>query len=276
MKRTVQAALLLLTGAGVLRVSLFSDICLRYVKEGLQPFLIVSGIALVGLGIVGAVRDGLPFPERRRASDAHHSEATHVPDGQGHEGRGHEGHVHDGHGHDHSHGPRIAWLLLLPTLALLFFAPPALGSYTAARDNAKVVEDYSRFEPLPSRDPAPLSLTEFIARAQQDQRQSLEGRSVLLSGFVTPGTNGTWDLTRLLVACCAADSQSLTVTMHGVKAPPADTWVKVTGTWHPDGRLGTPSAGLALDVTSLQRTPQPPNPYLDRAPLTDSAQSQAS
>lgn len=256
MKRTVQAALLLLTGAGVLRVSLFSDTCLRYVKEGLQPFLIVSGIALVGLGLVGAVRDGLPFAERRRSGGAHHSEATLV---------------HDGHGHDHGHSPRIAWLLLLPTLALLFFAPPALGSYTAARDNAKVVEDYSRFEPLPSRSPAPLSLTEFIARAQQDDRQSLKGRSVLLAGFVTPGNDGTWDLTRLLVACCAADSQSLTVTVHGVKAPPADTWVKVTGTWHPDGTLGTPSAGLALDVTSLQRTPQPPNPYLDRAPVSNFA-----
>jgi uncharacterized repeat protein (TIGR03943 family) len=261
-KRTVQAALLLLTGAGVLRVSLFSDICLRYVKEGLQPFLIVSGIALVSLGLIGAVRDGLPFAGRRRSVGAHLGDATLVHDGREH------GH---GHGHDHSHGPRIAWLLLLPTLALLFFAPPALGSYTAARDNAKAVEDYSRFEPLPSRGPAPLSLTEFIARAQQDDKQSLKGRSVLLAGFVTPGKNGTWDLTRLLVACCAADSQSLTVTVHGVKAPPADTWVKVTGTWHPDGTLGTASAGLALDATSLQRTPQPPSPYLDRAPASGTA-----
>ncbi|MFC4607535.1 TIGR03943 family putative permease subunit [Streptomyces maoxianensis] len=263
MKRTVQAALLLLTGAGVLRVSLFSDICLRYVKEGLQPFLIVSGVALVGLGLIGAVRDGLPCAEGRRSGDAHRSEAAYA----------HEG--HEGHGHDHSHGPRIAWLLLLPTLALLFFAPPALGSYTAARDNAKVVEDYSGFEPLPSRGPAPLSLTEFIARAQQDDQQSLMGRSVLLAGFVTPGKGGVWDLTRLLVACCAADSQSLTVTMHGVKAPPADTWVKVTGTWHPEGTLGTASAGIALDVTSLQRIPPPPSPYLDRAPVSNSASPEA-
>ena len=40
MKRTLQAGLLLLTGAGVLRVSLFSDIVLRYVKAGLQPYVI--------------------------------------------------------------------------------------------------------------------------------------------------------------------------------------------------------------------------------------------
>lgn len=252
LKRTLQAGLLLLTGAGVLRVSLFSDIVLRYVKAGLQPYVIASGVCLMALGLIGAVRDR---PGRDGAAE----------DEPGHQ----HGHEHE-HGHDHSHGPRIAWLLLLPALTLLFYAPPALGSYTAARDNAKVVEDYDRFDPLPAHGPAPLSLTEFIARTQQDDHQALKDRNVLLSGFVTPGKNGTWDLTRLLVACCAADSQSLTVAMHGVEAPPADTWVKVTGTWHPQGTLGTPSAALALDVTSLQKIPQPPSPYLDRAPALSS------
>ncbi|MEU3917209.1 TIGR03943 family protein [Streptomyces sp. NPDC029004] len=260
MKRTLQAGLLLLTGAGVLRVSLFSDIVLRYVKAGLQPYVIASGVCLMALGLIGAVRDR---PGRDGAAE----------DGPGHEHGQEQVHepVHEHeHGHDHSHGPRIAWLLLLPALTLLFYAPPALGSYTAARDNAKVVEDYDRFDPLPAHSPAPLSLTEFIARAQQDDHQALKNRTVLLSGFVTPNKNGTWDLTRLLVACCAADSQSLTVTMHGVKAPAADTWVRVTGTWHRQGTLGTPSAALALDVTSLRQIPQPPSPYLDRAPAIDS------
>ncbi|AVZ71527.1 TIGR03943 family protein [Streptomyces lunaelactis] len=256
MKRTLQAVLLLCTGAALLRVSLFSDICLRYVKEGLRPYLIATGLILLALGLIGAFRDGLPFAAKRNADDEPRNDGEHT----------HDGHTHDGHGHDHSQGPRIAWLLLLPALTLLFFAPPALGSYTAARDNAKVVEDYSRFAPLPAHDPVPLSLTEFIARVQQDDKRSLGGRTVLMSGFVTPGTNGTWDLTRLLVACCAADSQSLTVTVHGVRPPPADTWVKVTGTWHPQGALGTGSAALALDVATVRRIPQPPSPYLDRAP----------
>ncbi|WP_436846986.1 TIGR03943 family putative permease subunit [Streptomyces atratus] len=75
--------------------------------------------------------------------------------------------------------------------------------------------------------------------------------------------------TRLLVSCCAADSQSLTVTMHGVKASRADTWVKVTGTWHPRGALGTTSAALALDIATIQRIPEPPIPYIDGAPPVD-------
>ncbi|TQK45167.1 putative repeat protein (TIGR03943 family) [Streptomyces sp. SLBN-118] len=250
MRRTFQPLLLLLTGAGLLRVSLFSDIGLRYVKEGLQPFLVASGITLCALGLIGARRDGLPLLGRRQEHASPQS----------------DGGTQSEHGHDHSHGPRIAWLLLLPALALLLFAPPALGSYTAARDNPKIVEDYERFEPLAAHGPAPLSLTEFIARAQQDDKQSLKGRTVLMQGFVTPGPDGTWDLTRLLVACCAADAQSLTVTVHGAKAPPADAWVKVTGTWHPRGALGTYSAALALDVATIERIPEPPVPYIDRAP----------
>ncbi|MEV0322836.1 TIGR03943 family putative permease subunit [Streptomyces sp. NPDC050658] len=251
MRRNLQAVLLLLVGVAVLRATLVGDLALRYVKEGLVPFLVATGFVLVGVGITGVVRDGVPFVGRCRTDSAPAAEAS-------------------AHGHDHSHGPRVAWLLLPPALALLFFAPPALGSYTAARDSPKVVADYDRFEPLPAHGPAPLSLTEFIARAQQDDKGSLKERTVLMSGFVTPGKHGTWQLTRLLVACCAADSQSLTVTVHGAKAPPADTWVKVTGTWHPKGRLGTSSAALALDADSVRRIPEPPSPYLDRAPAAES------
>ena len=135
----------------------------------------------------------------------------------------------------------------------------------------KAVEDSTRTLRPPAGDLTAADDPDGLhRRGQQDDDRALEGRTVQLTGFVTPDKNGTWDLTRLLVACCAADAQSLTVAMHGVKAPPADTWVKVTGTWHPQGTLGTPSAALALDVTSLQRIPQPPSPYLDRAPALSS------
>jgi uncharacterized repeat protein (TIGR03943 family) len=244
-KRTVQATLLVLLGAGILRVSLFTDICLRYVKEGLQPCLIASGVVLVLLGLLGARRDGTaPTPGLFEDDEPQHST-----------------------GHDHSgHGSRVGWMLFVPTLVLLFFAPPALGSYTASRDNPKIVEDYDRFEPLPTRGTVPLSMTEFIARVQQDDSHALKGRTVLLSGFVSPGKNGDWDLNRLLVSCCAADSQSLTISMRGVPAPPTDTWVNVTGTWHPHGTLGTPSAALTLDVATTHTVPQPLSPYLDQTP----------
>ncbi|MGW0776857.1 TIGR03943 family putative permease subunit [Streptomyces sp. NPDC002835] len=234
-------------GAGVLRVSLFSDISLRYVKESLQPYVAAAGTVLLVAGFIGALHD--------RSLRA----ATTATDGTGQV-------VPSEHGHDHSHGSRVGWLLLPPALALLLFAPPALGAYTAARDTPLIVEEYERFEPLAVEGPVPLSLTEFIARVQQDETGSLEGRTVVMQGFVTPRKDGGWDLTRLVVACCAADSQSLAVTVRGAPAPPADTWVKVTGTWHPRGAFGTRSAALALDTARVERIAQPANPYTDRAP----------
>ncbi|ORT54864.1 TIGR03943 family protein [Streptomyces sp. CB03238] len=252
MRRHIQAALLLLTGSAVLHISLLSQVYLRYVKEGLRPFLIASAVLLLGLGLISAVRDGLPFAPRR-------------PDDEP---------VDDGHGHGHGDGgPRVAWVLFLPVLALLLYAPPALGSYTAARETDNAVAQVSKFPPLPDADPAPLALSGFIARVQQDRDRSLAGRTVLMTGFVTPASprakDGTWYLTRLVVSCCAADSQSLRVRVYGSPAPPADTWVTVTGTWHPGGggELGTATAAVALDARTVERVPEPVNPYQDTTPL---------
>ncbi|MBK3638280.1 hypothetical protein JHN52_36530, partial [Streptomyces sp. MBT97] len=55
MRRYGPAALLLLTGGAVLRITLLGDLYLRYVQAGLRPYLIVSGAALVLLGLVTAV-----------------------------------------------------------------------------------------------------------------------------------------------------------------------------------------------------------------------------
>lgn len=247
MRRNVQAALLLLTGSAVLHVSLLSQVYLRYVKEGLRPFLVVSAILLLVLGVTGAVRDGLPFAPRH-------------PDRE---------ETDDGHGHGHGGGPRVAWMLFLPVLALLLYAPPALGSYTAGRETDDAVARVEEFGPLPTGDPVPLALSAFIARVQQDRARGLTGRTVLLTGFVTPAKDrpGAWHLTRLVVSCCAADSRSLRVLVHGAPAPPADTWVTVTGTWRPAG--GPPATGpapVAVDARTVERVPEPVNPYQDTTP----------
>ncbi|QGV77690.1 TIGR03943 family putative permease subunit [Streptomyces ficellus] len=264
MRRHVQAVLLLLTGAAVLHISLLSQVYLRYVKEGLRPFLVASAVLLLALGVVAAVRDGLPFAAR-----PDHSEPDEDDAGDGDEHGGGDEHEH---GHDHRSGPRVAWVLFLPVLALLLYAPPALGSFTAARETDNAVARVERFDPLPDADPAPLALSGFIARVQQDRDRGLAGRTVLMTGFVTPAKDrsGTWYLTRLVVSCCAADSRSLRIRVHGAPAPPADTWVAVTGTWHPGGggALGTAKAAVAVDARTVERVPEPVNPYQDTTPLT--------
>ncbi|MCS0638569.1 TIGR03943 family protein [Streptomyces sp. LP05-1] len=281
MRRPVQAVLLLLAGAAVLHISLLTELWLRYVKEGLRPYLIASGLVLVALGVLGAIRDGLPFFEGlgsspgaseadaggRPDSPARSSRAARALPG-GSEEQGHEhgdSHEHS-HGHDHRHGPGVAWLLFLPVVALLVYAPPALGAYTAARGNDKPVAAVAAFDPLPAGEPVPLSLSQFIARVQQDESRAVARRTVLLTGFVTPAGGGDWYVTRLVVSCCAADSQTLRVRVHGVPAPPADSWVRVTGTWHPDGTLGTAGAVAGLDARAVRPTAPPVNPYWDNVP----------
>ncbi|MEU7562381.1 TIGR03943 family putative permease subunit [Streptomyces eurythermus] len=258
MKRAVQNLLPALTGAGLLHTALFTDLYLRYVKAGLRPLLIGSGAVLLLLALTAAVT-----PAGRRP-------AEHADD----HGHGHaDSHGHpDGHGHDHTGTPRVAWLLLLPALSMLYFAPPALGAYTAARASDKPVAVQRGFAPLPATSPLPLTLTEFTKRVRQDRSLAIEGRTVRLTGFVTPaGRDGGWYLTRIVFSCCAADSQTVRVRVHGRPAPPADTWLEVTGTWHPRGTLGTPTAQAALDVRDARPIAPPVNAYTDDLPLTPSS-----
>ncbi len=109
-------------------------------------------------------------------------------------------------GHAHR-GPRVAWLLTLPALALLLFPPPALGSYSADREAAqRAAQGVGTFRALPAGNPLELTVGEFSSRAIFDSGRSLKGRTVRLTGFVTHGDDGTWYVTRLLVSCCAADA----------------------------------------------------------------------
>ncbi|MER5716951.1 TIGR03943 family protein [Streptomyces sp. NPDC002132] len=270
MKRFAQAGLLVLCGLGLLQASLLTDGYLRYVKEGMRPLLIVSGAVLVLLGAAEAWSAW-----RARAGDA----GGHGPGGHAHTSQddgaddthGHAGEGRGAHGHDHSGVPRVAGLLFLPALSLLFYAPPALGSYTAAREAPKAVAvvDEDGFDPLPATSPLPITLTDFTQRVQQDAKQAIKGRTVRMTGFVTPAGDGRegWYLTRILLSCCAADAQSVKVRVYGVRAPKADAWVTVTGTWHAEGALGTSSAAVALDARGVEKVERPTNGYTDALPI---------
>lgn len=268
MKRPLQALLLLLSGLGLLHATLLTDHYLRYVKEGMLPFLIASGALLLVLGAAEAW--SLWRPHGTGEQESHDDHDHDHGDGDG-----------DTHGHDHSTPPRVAWLLLLPALSLLFYAPPAIGAYTASREAPKAVTvtEQDDFDPLPTTSPLPMTLTDFTRRVQQDRGRAIDGRTVRMTGFVTPDTkgdeggnggNGGWYLTRTIFTCCAADAQFVKVRVHGTSPPPADTWITVTGTWHPTGTLGTSSAQAALDAHTVEKVDRPSNGYTDALPLPPS------
>ncbi|MFE6827858.1 TIGR03943 family putative permease subunit [Streptomyces sp. NPDC057690] len=297
MRRFVQVGLLVLGGLGLLHTSLFTDEYLRYVKEGMRPLLVASGVLLLVLGVAEAW--AAPPPEEHGASGhggrghggqgyagsrygaagrgdvgsvrEERGDVGSVREGDGRVGLVPEGDGHQGHGHDHSRVPRVAWLLFLPVLSLLFYAPPALGSYTASREPAKAVAvQDDAFDPLPATSPLPITLTDFTQRVQQDRSRAIRGRAVVMTGFVSPapGKQDGWYLTRIIVNCCAADASSVKVLVRGIAAPKADTWVNVTGTWQGSGTLGTSSAAVALDARGVEKVRKPSNAYMDALPLT--------
>ncbi|MCC9305793.1 TIGR03943 family protein [Kitasatospora sp. RB6PN24] len=239
MKREVQAILLVLLGSAVLRISLFSDTYLRYVRAALRPYLITAGVLVVALGVLTAVA---ALRGRQPAE--------------------HDGHGHD-HGHSHAHGPRIAWLLALPAVVILLVAPPALGSYTAQRAGNTVAkpDGATGFPPLPAGDPLSLPLSEFEVRADWDPAKPLRDRRVQLLGFVTPKSGGGWYVTRLVISCCAADAVTYKVEIRGAQMPPANSWVTVTGVWQPEADAGRSDAVPVLNASQVVPVPQPRDPY---------------
>ncbi|MFC6021801.1 TIGR03943 family putative permease subunit [Plantactinospora solaniradicis] len=252
MSRQAQAVVLLLLGGSVLKAS-FTDVYLRYVKEGLRPFLIVAGILLVACAAMT-----LWYDLRRRGPDGHGSDGQDGPDGHGSGGQD-----HDGHGH---HEPRVGWLLILPVLGLLLISPPALGSYAAGQAGTALTgQETEEYPPLPEGDPVRITLLDYAGRAIFDQGVTLHDRRVQLTGFVAPGPDGEPILARMILSCCAADGRPIKLGMSGdvPTGVPADTWVEVVGRY--TTRLGKDPVSDVdipyLEVESWRRVAPPKQPY---------------
>lgn len=230
MNRAGQNLALLVAGAALLWLTLAGHEYLNYVRPGFRLFLIAAGFLLCALGCVGLVMDWR------------------------HTGPGAE--------HDHGHGPRAAWLLLLPPLVIFAVTPSALGSFTAARAVNQGTPP-APHNALPADRPARISLSEFTARAFQARsgHDTLTGHQVTLTGFVTHDGPSRWLLVRLRMTCCAADAVAMRIAIDGAPAPPADTWIQVTGTWSRNWAkihgIDTPR----LTASGIGRITRPSDPY---------------
>ncbi|MDG4796168.1 TIGR03943 family protein [Micromonospora sp. WMMD1082] len=255
MNRQAQAVVLLLLGGAVIRASV-TDLYLRYVKEGLRPFLIAAGVLLIAAAIMTLWYELRPAAPRALApAGAGDPAAGSGPD--------HDG--HDGHGHAH-HEPRVGWLLILPVLGLLLVAPPALGSYAAGQAGTALgSQQQSDYPPLPEGDPVQVSVLDYASRALFDRGASIGDRRVQLTGFITTGADGQPILARMVLSCCAADGRPIKLGLTGdVPAGlPDDSWVEVTGRY--TDRLGRDPVNDAeipyLEVESWRQVPVPKRPY---------------
>ena len=253
--RRSQAAVLFLVGAMALYLG-GSDAALAYVKAGLQPLLLASGVILVGLAVAAVGRYRRDHKDTERSGDE------------------------DGH---QPHGPRVAWLLALPPLALVLIAPPALGAFAASRqtvrppptrqtvptDQATGGVDQALFPPLVSPGDGaavPLTLAEYMVR-DYEAPHTLAGVRIRLVGFVTPHQGGGqgYLLTRFALNCCAADATAMKVAVLGDPVPRApDTWLEVEGRWQQrtsDDPTQPSAEPPLLLAESIRVIGQPPEPY---------------
>lgn len=246
MNRQAQGVVMLLLGGAILKASL-TDMYLRYVKAGLQPFLIGAGALLVLAAVMTLwydIRHGsavdtecAEHPEPVGAAVGGRDLDRPGDDHRAGTDQGHGGHGHSGRDGDHGHGhrePRVGWLLIAPVLGLLLVAPPALGSYAAGQaGSALSSQQVSDFPALPDGDPAEISVLDYATRAIFDKGLSIGERRVRVTGFLSDNPEGGQLLTRMILSCCAADARPIKVGMNGSVPTglPADSWVEITGTY---------------------------------------------
>ncbi|MFF4356413.1 TIGR03943 family putative permease subunit [Streptomyces sp. NPDC001604] len=242
MNRQAQAAILFLTGAALLHAG-FTDLYLRYVKAGLQPLLLASGAVL----IVTALATVWYEWRGRRSGETHE-----------------HGEAHD-HGEGHVHRePRVSWLLVLPLLALILVAPPALGSYSAMRTGTALQQPYG-FDKLPASGPLDLNVVDYATRAVYDRGRHMAGRPIRITGFVALDRTGAPYLVRMALNCCAADAQPVKIALTGTIPPvlQPDKWLQVTGNYTARQTKDPVNNGPIpyFQVTAATPVPTPKDPY---------------
>ncbi|MGW1679541.1 TIGR03943 family putative permease subunit [Saccharopolyspora sp. NPDC002376] len=230
MRRETQNLLLLLLGGALLKIALGGSY-LRYVKPSLFPWLVASGLVMVGLAAFAIIRD-------IRVSGAG----------------------------SHEHNSRSPWMLLFPVFAIFLVAPPALGSDSVTRDRAAAPQApaESLFPDLPPGPEPLLSASEFVTRVIWDNSGALDHRTVRLQGFVVHPKPDTAQLARMRISCCAADAAPVKIDLAGAPQAvglPADTWIEVTARLRPGTATEANDYVPTVDVLTLRTIPAPPDTY---------------
>ncbi len=240
----------LLIGATLLRLSLSGNHT-RYVQPAMGPLLTLSGVVLLALSLISLVPAFGSQPTVAHDHDHDHD----------HDRGEHADAEHDDHG-GHGHGPAIAWLLMLPVLAVFIVAPPTLGAWGLGRvgDVVKRTSGSNYLPLVKGSEPVSITVRDFVGRAYDADGSSFAGATVRLTGFVAPAIAPDTGLVvaRYSIACCAADALAAQALLVDLPSdPPPDTWIEVDGTF-----VGLTQSGLPrIRVTDVRATSEPSKPY---------------
>ncbi|WP_396289999.1 TIGR03943 family putative permease subunit [Curtobacterium sp. KT1] len=207
--------------------------------------------------------------------------------------RGH-GHTHgddaDEHEHEHELGGRpggagrrtrivlggaAAIVTIGVTVAMLVLPPTTLSARTAQQrsvdsatlSNATGSEAAVSLLGSEGVDTSQYGVKDWAALIRQTtDTTALVGKQVRLSGFVVPGQDDSFTLTRFVISCCAVDAQPVglgVVTDAGDRpdaVPDEGQWVTVTGALaaNPDQSA---DARIVIKAAKVTEIAQPKDPY---------------
>ncbi|HKT56096.1 MAG TPA: TIGR03943 family protein [Microbacterium sp.] len=182
-------------------------------------------------------------------------------------------HAH-AHGHDHDHGhdaPRRARVLAVTggvaasvvAAGVLLWPPASLSAdiaQTRSTGSAPLFAGADVVQLASHGDTSTFGVGDWASVfATATNPDAFEGDAVTLIGFVTPGSGGTFGLTRLVITHCVIDAQtarvpvSATLPTRGLKT---GQWVRVSGVVRT-----TAAGGLEVDARSVRTIAQPKDPY---------------
>jgi len=192
-----------------------------------------------------------------------------------------------GHGHDHDEGHEhrpggaarrtrivlsgVAALVTVGvTAAMLVLPPTTLSARTAQQrsvdsatlSNATGSQAAVSLLGSTSVDTSEYGVKDWAALIRQTtDTTSLVGKRVDLTGFVVPGADGSFTLTRFVISCCAVDAQPVGIGVDTDGTVPAQgAWVRVRGALaaNPDQSA---DARIVIRAATVRGVKQPEDPY---------------
>ncbi|GAB3603356.1 TIGR03943 family putative permease subunit [Microbacterium aureliae] len=180
---------------------------------------------------------------------------------------------HDHHDHDHgdAHGRRGPSLGAVATatggalasgvvLLTLLLPPASLSAELAISRDVGAPPLFAGSDAVTlasTGDTASFGVGEWSAVfASSTNPEAFDGDEVELTGFVTPGEGGDFDLTRLVITHCVIDAQSASVPVVGGDAPSTGQWVTITGTVR-----SSSDGSLTIDASEIEVIDEPEDPY---------------
>ncbi|MBO9038760.1 TIGR03943 family putative permease subunit [Curtobacterium flaccumfaciens] len=250
-----------------------------YINPRYSVFTVVLAAVGVPASIAGLVATARGYGHTHGdEADEHHAD-EHDADG--------DAHRHDADADADAHRPRpgrgrvvrlalggaAGVVTIGVTVAMLVLPPTTLSARTAQQrsvDSATLTNatgSESAVQLLGSEgvDTSEYGVKDWAALIRQTtDTTALVGKPVELTGFVVPGDDGSFTLTRFVISCCAVDAQPVgigVVTGDGTgTAPDEGQWVTVRGALaaNPDQSADARIVVKAAEITDIA---QPEDPY---------------